>query len=69
MIDILIKRRYKGSMSYPNDYVMQKISITPKERDKAKILAKQKGMTLQGFVGQLIKRELKASEAADGNPQ
>lgn len=40
-------------------------SITPEERDKAKKIAKSKGMTFQGFVGQLIKREL-AAEAVNG---
>ena len=59
MIDILIKRRYKGSMSYPNDYVMQKISITPQERDKAKKVAKKNGMTFQGWLAKLIRDELK----------
>ena len=46
-------------MSYPDDYVMQKITITPQERDRAKKLAKQKGMTLQGFLAKLIRDELK----------
>lgn len=45
-------------------------SITPEERDKAKSLAKSKGMTFQGFVGQLIKKELEisasTSEATNG---
>ena len=44
-------------------------SITPEERDRAKSLAKSKGMTFQGFVGQLIKKELELSsntEAANG---
>lgn len=40
-------------------------SITQEERDKAKKIAKSKGMTFQGFVGQLIKREI-AAEAVNG---
>ena len=46
-------------MSYPNDYVMQKISITPQERDKAKKVAKKNGMTFQGWLAKLIRDELK----------
>ena len=48
-------------MSYPNDYVMQKISITPQERDKAKKKAKSEGMTFQGWLAKLIRDELKES--------
>ncbi|MBQ3730007.1 MAG: hypothetical protein II903_10960 [Spirochaetales bacterium] len=41
--------------------------ITPEERDDAKKLAKSKGMTFQGWLGQLIRRELeqKRKEASD----
>ena len=38
-------------------------SITPDERDKAKSLAKSMGMTFQGWLGQLIKRELETFSA------
>ena len=45
------------------------ISISVKEREEAKALAKSKGMTLQGWLGQLVKRELKnsAKEISYGN--
>lgn len=45
-------------MSYPNDYVMQKISISKEEKNTAKIYAKKKGMTLQGWLAQLVRDEL-----------
>jgi len=51
-------------MSYPNDYVMQKISITPKERELAKKEAKRHGMTFQGWIGQLIKNAIKEAREA-----
>lgn len=34
------------------------VSITPEEREKAKAFAKSQGMTFQGWLGQLIRREL-----------
>lgn len=49
------------------------IAISPQEREQAKSLAKSKGMTLQGWLGQLVKKELtaekatKAKEASYGN--
>lgn len=44
-----------------------KVDFTRQERDEAKALAKSKGMTFQGFVGQLIKNALRESkEAANG---
>lgn len=53
-------------MSYPNDYVMQKIAITPEERESAKKIARSKGMTLQGYLAHLIKREIQ-EEGLNGN--
>lgn len=52
-----------------SDSVAVFASITPEERDKAKYLAKSKGMTFQGWLGQLIKREINPpvqSEAVNG---
>lgn len=49
---------------------MIRADISKEERTNANRLAKSKGMTFQGFVGQLIKNELKKSEAeevSDGN--
>lgn len=43
------------------------ISISVNERDKAKALAKSKGMTFQGWLGQLVKRELEAAEKEASN--
>ncbi len=54
-------------MSYPNDYVMQKISISKEEKNTAKAYAKEKGMTLQGWLAKLVREELKSNkEAANG---
>ena len=45
-----------------------KINVSKEERERAKSIAKSRGMTFQGFLGQLIKNELKRSEAeSDGN--
>lgn len=42
------------------------VDISQQEKKDAKVLAKTKGMSLQGFVGQLIKRELEnAKESGD----
>lgn len=38
------------------------VDISQQEKKDAKVLAKMKGMSLQGFVGQLIKRELAKSQ-------
>jgi hypothetical protein len=44
-----------------------RVAITDREKAAAKRLAKSKGMTFQGWMGQLIKRELE--EAHRGNTQ
>ena len=41
-------------------------SISHEEKDRAKKVAKSKGMTFQGWLGNLIKDELKNAEAANG---
>lgn len=46
------------------DSTLLKVSITKEERLEAKKLAKAQGMTLQGWLGQLIKTELHKGEAA-----
>lgn len=38
------------------------IDITPEEKLKVKSLAKSRGMTLQGFLGNLVKKALEESE-------
>lgn len=50
-------------MRYEKSYktTLIKASITSTERDAAKALAKSKGMTFSGWLGQLVKRELKAN--------
>ena len=45
---------------------MIRADISKEERTKANKLAKSKGMTFQGFIGQLIKNELKNAEAVNG---
>lgn len=44
------------------DYLQVKVGIDTAEREKARVLARSTGMTFQGFVGQLIKRELAKSQ-------
>lgn len=48
-------------MQYENSYqktTLIKASITADERDKAKRLAKAKGMTFSGWLGKVIKDEI-----------
>lgn len=45
--------------------VTYKIVIPDEERRKFKDLAKSKGMTIQGYLALLIKRELRESTAGD----
>ena len=40
------------------------IAISPVEKEQAKALAKSKGMTFQGWLGQLIKNALKEEREA-----
>ena len=39
------------------------VDISQEEKNQAKVLAKSKGMSLQGFMAQLIKRELEVSKS------
>lgn len=39
------------------------IALSQMERDEAKALAKSKGMTFQGWLGNLVKKELEAQNA------
>lgn len=41
------------------------VDISQEEKNRAKVLAKSRGMSLQGFLGQLIKRELENSHVAE----
>lgn len=43
------------------------IAISPKERGEAKRLAKSKGMTFQGWLGQLVKREIYNSRSSSSS--
>lgn len=38
------------------------VDISQEEKNRAKALAKSKGMSLQGFMGQLIKKELDSAK-------
>lgn len=49
-------------MKYSEQNMQIRASISLKERDEANRLARSKGMTFQGWLGQLIKRELKANQ-------
>lgn len=55
--------------SLKNEMNYLKVRITSEEKNQAKALAKSKGMTFSGWLGQLVKRELKSSskEASYGN--
>lgn len=44
-------------------YEKLNVLISHEERNMAKSIAKKKGMTFQGWLGQLIKRELEAQNA------
>ena len=39
------------------------VDISQEEKNQAKVLAKSKGMSLQGFMAQLIKKELEVSKS------
>lgn len=39
------------------------VDISKEEKNQAKALAKSKGMSLQGFMAQLIKKELEVSNS------
>lgn len=64
IVDICSFDVYSGAMRYTNDYIQVKADISPEERDDARRLAKSKGMTFQGWMGQIIKRELASSKEA-----
>ena len=54
-------------MQKEKSYRQLKAAITKEEQEQAARLAKSRGMTIQGFYAQLIRKELR--EAADGNRQ
>lgn len=41
--------------------------LSADDRQKAKLFAKSKGMTFEGWLGQLIKRELREAEKETGD--
>ncbi|MFW5526610.1 MAG: hypothetical protein ACOCOW_06210 [Prevotella sp.] len=49
-------------MRYSEQNMQLRASISIAERDEANRLARSKGMTFQGWLGQLIKRELAKSQ-------
>ena len=52
-------------MQKEKSYEQLKAAVTREEIIKAKKVAKSKGMTFQGWLGQLIKRELEFSSAME----
>lgn len=48
-----------------HNYQQLKVCITAAEKQLAYEMAKSKGMTFQGWLGQLIKKELKEEENGD----
>ena len=44
------------------DALMMAVQITPEERDRFKNLARSKGMLMQGYLAQLVRRELNNAE-------
>ena len=42
------------------------VMITASERDTAKAIAKSQGMTFAGWLGQLVKREIRSDQASIG---
>ena len=51
---------YSRIMKSEKEYVMLKVAITEKEKNAAKAKAKTKGMTFQGYLGDLIQKDLSA---------
>ena len=47
------------------DALMMAVQITPEEREAFKNLARSKGMLMQGYMAQLVRRELRDSTATD----
>ena len=52
-------------MQTEKSYEQLKAAITREEILKARRVAKSKGMTFQGWLGQLIKRELEVTSASE----
>ena len=52
-------------MKSTNAYEQLKADISNQEKIKAKSLAKSKGMTFQGWIGQLIRTELRRNESKE----
>ena len=42
------------------------VDITPSEREAAKSIARSCGMTFKGWLGQLVKREIRNNQASIG---
>ena len=49
-------------MKYRSECINTRIRISHEESEQAKSIARSKGMTFQGWLGQLIKRELAKSQ-------
>jgi len=57
-------KQRNSDIKQPRIYTV--VDISADEKNKAKVLAKSRGMSLQGFIGQLVKNELKNSEVQNG---
>ena len=44
------------------------VDITPSERETAKRIARSCGMTFKGWLGQLVKREIRNNQASPDSP-
>ena len=53
---------------YSDHYQKLTVQITLEEREQAKKLAKSKGMSFMGWLGQLVKNELATSTAETTSP-
>ena len=51
-------------MKSPNSYHVEKLNvcISQEEKEEAKNLARERGMTFSGFMGTLVKEELRRAE-------
>lgn len=52
-------------MEYRSDYINTRIRISKEEANQAKLLAKSRDMTFQGWIGQLIRTELRRNESKE----
>lgn len=63
-VRLSFSRTTKSEVHEPamKDAILIAVQITPEERERFKRLARSKGMLMQGYLAQLVRRELAESE-------